>query len=256
MHLRHHPSPQALPVAWREILEADASIWWQLGTDDRTRLEELTMRFAATKQFEPAGGLELDDRVIVVIAAHAAVPALRLGLEAYRDVHSVIVYPSTVVRSGVQAVSRAGGICHSGATPLLGETLQHGPVLVVWDAAVHAAHHPEQGRNVVYHEFAHKLDMLGGSADGVPPQPDLAAARRWEEMIDEQLERIRNGPVADPVLGSYAEVSGAELFAVATEAFFTIPHPLRDRHEVLYDALAGFYRQDPAGWERRPVHSG
>ena len=42
-------------------------------------------------------------------------------------------------------------------------------MLIAWDQAQAAARHPERGHNVVFHEFAHKLDMLDGVIDGAPP---------------------------------------------------------------------------------------
>ena len=46
--------------------------------------------------------------------------------------------------------------------------------------------------------------------------------------------------------GRYAGTNPGEFFAVATEAFFTMPLPMRDAKPALYDVLAGYYRQDPA----------
>ena len=56
--------------------------------------------------------------------------------------------------------------------PLIGQAFAQGPVIFVWDAVLHGARHTEQGYNVVYHKFAHKLDLLDGTADGTPPLND------------------------------------------------------------------------------------
>jgi Mlc titration factor MtfA (ptsG expression regulator) len=58
--------------------------------------------------------------------------------------------------------------------PILGQAFRQGPVIIVWDAVLRGGHHPELGYNVVYHDFAHKLDMLDGTADGTPPLRDRA----------------------------------------------------------------------------------
>ena len=44
-----------------------------------------------------------------------------------------------------------------------------GPVMLVWPSARREAADPRLGRDVVLHEFAHKLDMLDGTIDGTPP---------------------------------------------------------------------------------------
>ena len=48
------------------------------------------------------------------------------------------------------------------------------------------------------------------------------------------------------VLRSYGGTNPGEFFAVATEAFFTLPLPLEAEKPALYDVLRSYYRQDPA----------
>jgi hypothetical protein len=48
------------------------------------------------------------------------------------------------------------------------------------------------------------------------------------------------------VLRPYAGTNPSEFFAVATEAFFEQPVPLRAEKPDLYGVLQRFYRQDPA----------
>ena len=97
----------------------------------------------------------------------------------------------------------------------------------------------------MYHEFAHRLDMLDGITDGTPPLGSDDAARRWAEVCTPAYERVVAGESA---LRSYAATNPAEFFAVATEVFFTRPDVLIEHERDLYDALRAFYRQDP---ERR-----
>jgi Mlc titration factor MtfA (ptsG expression regulator) len=52
-------------------------------------------------------------------------------------------------------------------------------VIRVWDAVRRAGRHTESGHSVVYHVFAHELDMLDGRADGTPPLHGRAEYRRW-----------------------------------------------------------------------------
>ena len=56
------------------------------------------------------------------------------------------------------------GVLHEWDDELAGEAMPGGPVVLSWDAAAH-----DPAINVVIHEFAHKLDMLSGAADGMPP---------------------------------------------------------------------------------------
>ena len=64
-------------------------------------------------------------------------------------------------------------------TAVLGLAHHGGAVVLAWDNALRGARDPRDGRNVVIHELAHKIDFLDGSADGTPPLPSGSARREW-----------------------------------------------------------------------------
>ncbi len=97
----------------------------------------------------------------------ASLLVLGLDYDYYHRVTSIIVAPSTVTLEGARPVGQ--GVYTNSPEAIIGQARYDGPVLIAWDAALGNARHPERGHNVVYHEFAHKLDMLGGSVDGTPP---------------------------------------------------------------------------------------
>ena len=51
----------------------------------------------------------------------------------------------------------------------LGEAWYRGPVILSWAEVIDDCRHLGHGRNVVWHEFAHQLDMLDRAIDGTPP---------------------------------------------------------------------------------------
>src|ERR687897_432020 len=143
-------------------------------------------------------------------------------------------------------ITAARGVVTDAPQPILGQAhARRGPVVIAWDAARADARHPHRGRNVVFHEFAHKLDMLDDLIDGTPPLPDPAARDRWIEVCTAEYELLRAGEGGD-LLSDYAAVNPGEFFAVATEAFFGLPREMRDQKPALYGVLREFYRQDPA----------
>ncbi len=240
---------------WRAVVDQRVPHLRVLDADERKRLEDRALRLVADKRWEPANGFELTDDIVVTIAVQAALIALELADDAYRNVGSILVHPTTVVLRGARSV--AAGLSTDQPMEILGQANFDGPVLIVWDAVLAAARHPERGHNVVFHEFAHKLDMLGGNADGTPPMASQAELDRWVEVCTEVYGRISTGD-DDGVLRAYAGVNPAEFFAVATEVFFDVPLALREREAALYEVLRGFYRQDPAArLERvgRPQHT-
>jgi MtfA peptidase len=165
-----------------------------------------------------------------------------LELDEYPHLTSVIVHPSTVRLHGEHVVGQ--GLRSSAPRILSGQAVHRGPVVLSWNAARRGARYPEAGHNVVYHEFAHQLDMLDGVTDGTPPIPDEAVRQRWVEVCTAAYDSVR--AEGSPVLRSYAGTNPAEFFAVATEVFFNRPLELREHESALYTELMSFYRQDPA----------
>ena len=141
----------------------------------------------------------------------------------------------------------AAGVVHEG-TVNLGEAWQRGPVVLAWDAARGGALDPRDGHNLVLHEFAHKLDMLDGLADGTPPLGDRARFTAWVATMTREFEQLRAASADGraTVLDAYGATNPAEFFAVATECFFEKSRTLRDRHPALYEVLSDYYHQDPA----------
>jgi len=174
-HNRAELRERPFPAEWEAFLQTNLPHYSELDAGERTELHGSIQVFLEEKDWEGCGGLELSDEIRVTIAAGACLLQLGLPHDYYRNVQSILVYPSTVVtpepQTGVfEQISGPVDVFE----PILGQAFAGGPVILVWDAVLHGARHPGQGHNVVYHEFAHKLDMLDGAADGTPPLADRA----------------------------------------------------------------------------------
>lgn len=248
MRLFRRPPAVVLPDNWAEIAAAHVGFWPLLDGTERERLGELMAGIVEDKRWEAAAGFELTDEIRVVIAAGAALLVLGLDLHWYRQVTTIIVHPSTL-HFREPRPGPAGTLGEP--VPLVGQARgERGPVLVAWNTARANARFPQRGEDVVLHEFAHKLDELGGLTDGIPPIADPAARSRFVSACTRGYESVRLG-LGGGLLRSYAAESQAEFFAVATEAFFTRPAELAAAHPELYGVLAEFYRQDPVSRVRR-----
>lgn len=237
------------PPEWEVLLRSNVAHYCVLNDAERAELRALMQVFLEEKDWEGCGGLELTDEIRITIAAQACLLLLGLPHDYYRNVESILVYPTTVVipehQPGVfERVDRP----LEANVPILGQAFPQGPVLLVWDAVKRGARHPEQGHNVVYHEFAHKLDMLDGSADGTPPLIDRDQLAEWVEVCSREFLRLRG--LAEQgqktFLDAYGAKNEAEFFAVATEEFFDRPLALQKHSSELYDVLNAYYHQDPA----------
>jgi Mlc titration factor MtfA (ptsG expression regulator) len=209
------------------------------------RLRELALLFLHEKRIEPAVGFSLDEQMRVRLAALACVPILKLGLDCYDGFAAVIVYPDEFVVRDREYVDEAG-VVHTGDDVLSGEAWEQGPVILSWPDIQASAQ--GEGYNVVAHEFAHKLDMLDGEADGIPPLHAGMRVPEWRAAFDaaheDLLERMDRGE--EPWLDPYAAQDPAELFAVCAELFFDVPRELLAHYPDVYSQLCAYFRQDPA----------
>jgi Mlc titration factor MtfA (ptsG expression regulator) len=242
---RRRTLAQPFPEEWRAILERRCALWRTLDADDRTRLEDRTKVFLANTRFEAANGFAITDEIRVLVAAQACMLALGFDPDddPFERVRTIIVHPRTMTFHGIRHTDTPGVVA-TGPAHLDGEAHHRGPVLLSWSAVRMEALHPGRGRNVVFHEFAHQLDMLDGTVDGTPPLGDDADRVRWVEICTREFNSVRDDD--EHLLREYAGADPGEFFAVATEVFFTRPNALREQHVELYEILAGFYRQDPA----------
>ncbi len=238
------------PALWEDIIRRNVAHYCMLENGDRSHLRALIQVFIAEKNWVGAGGLELTDEIQVTISAQACLLLLGLSHNYYQNVESIIVYPSTVVPP-----RRKPGFFENAATPvefeqpIIGQAFMRGPVIIVWDAALSGGRHPESGRNVVYHEFAHKMDMLDGAADGTPPLRDRAECRDWIETCSREYLRLKHESLKGKksFLNAYGATNEAEFFAVATEQFFDQPWLMVKHAPDLYRVLKEYYCQDPYG---------
>ncbi|WP_153111563.1 zinc-dependent peptidase [Propionivibrio limicola] len=236
------PLPDRL---WHETLAA-LPFLDRLSDEEKMRLRQLTEKFLAEKEFSGAGGLQITDAMCVSIAAQGCLLVLNLGLSYYRDWVGIIVYPDEFVVP--RSVEDDFGVVHEYDDVASGEAWSGGPLLISW----HDVQLAGEGYNVVIHEFAHKIDMRNGEADGFPPLPANDLSRKeWGTTFSEAYEDFcRRVDVAERrgdelVLDHYAAEDPAEFFAVMTETFFDMPELLRREYPDIYGLLSRFYRQSP-----------
>jgi len=208
---------------------------------DSRKLKDLVLVFLAEKEFSGAHGIDVTDGMRVAIAAQACLLVLEMGLDWYAGWTGIVVYPGDFRVRRTEMDEH--GVVHEWQDDLAGEAMPGGPVVISWDAAAHDPH-----INVVIHEFAHKLDMINGEADGLPPLHAGMDRKAWVAAFDEAYEGLRDAVDRgkDTWLDPYAAEHPSEFFAVVSEAFFEWPAETRRRYPLVYEQLKLFYRQDPA----------
>lgn len=268
------------PLAERDraALMEDCAFLSRLDEGARERVIAMARVFAREKSFEGARGFNATQRMKMSIAAQACWMLAGAGVDAARDeiypnVRTIILYPGAYWSTQPQI--GPGGVVYEGRANL-GEAhhgpgfASSGPVLLSWPDAFEGGKRsasviepgvdPEgnglrfairelrsNARNLVLHEFAHKLDMLDGVVDGTPPMPDGCAATCWRDVMTASLSQLRADSARGrpTILDAYGAQNPGEFFAVACETFFMQPRVLRAGHPDLYEVLACAFRQRP-----------
>ncbi|HEX2529858.1 MAG TPA: M90 family metallopeptidase, partial [Burkholderiaceae bacterium] len=231
----------------------------RLTPDELARLKALCETFLQRKSIIGAAGLEVSNEIAVLIAMQASLLVLNLTLDLYDDMPGVIVYPSEFIVP--HSEMDEAGVVHEWREPLAGEAITAGGAVVLSWEDIERADTFGIGYNVVIHEFAHKIDMERGAANGCPPfLPAFHRsidARHWQRAFSAAYQDFTRKADAwdrcaprdanwcgDLPLDPYAADNPGEFFAVASEAFFLTPKPLAAAYPQIYRLLADYYRQE------------
>ena len=241
----------AFPATWRKILQRRVPLVRRLPAHLQMQLKKNMQVFIAEKSFLGCAGLRITEEMRVVIAAQACLLILNRATDYFANVRQVLVYP------GAFFVNRTSmdyaGVQRENRHALAGESWSQGQVILSWQDTMEGAAVPDDGRNVVIHEFAHQLDQENGAARGAPP-PTLGDtqydARRWSQVFQAAYAQLQsevdNG--VQGLINHYGAQDPAEFFAVVSEVFFEQPYELAVQYPAVYSELRGYYKVDPATW--------
>jgi MtfA peptidase len=256
-HRRLHRRP--FPSAWRKLLCQRFPLYNHLPPPLQQRLQGLVQVVVADVPFVGCQGLKVTEEMRVLVAAQACVLVLQRpgGGTPYPDLRQVLLYPGPFV---VQAEHHhPGGVVSQGREVRLGESWQHGQVVLSWPDALTGAKAgvwagmalDPSAHNVVWHEFAHQLDQETGPANGAPALRPGQSQRTWAAVFQREYEDLRwLADAGQPTLiDPYGASAPEEFFAVVTEAFFLNPAALLNQHPALYEQLQHFFNLSPHAWQ-------
>lgn len=245
--LRAYLTPPPLADAlWRDALDG-CPLAQRLDHARQDELRQLVGVFLARKRFHALAEAELSDRWRVLIAMQACLPALRQGPRALQGWRDILVYPGEFKVRRSHHDDRSGVVTESDDV-LIGEAWERGPlVLSLADVQLDLAQ-PWDGYNVVVHEIAHKLDMLDGPPDGVPPLPPQIPRRQWIVAFQRAFDHLSNDVARgrSTLIDPYAAEGADEFFAVVSELHWSQPGVLRRADAAVADLLDAYYGPSPA----------
>lgn len=239
-------APPAISDARWQAAVDDVALCGRLPPALLPRLRELTDGFLHRKHIHGTRGLALDDEDRLRIALLCCLPVVALGGAWLRGWSEVIVYPGQF-RVRRESFDEDSGVVTEGDDWLAGESWQQGPLILSLEDIRADLEQPFEGFNLVAHEIAHKLDMLDGYCDGVPPLPDRARHDRWVAVFQREYETFCRAVESgrDTALDPYAAEAPDEFFAVASETYFSAPDLLQESHPAVHAELRAFYGVEP-----------
>jgi Mlc titration factor MtfA (ptsG expression regulator) len=256
-----------LPQGWMASLEKSVPLTRRLSAAERTTLLLGARELIETVHWEGCGGFTLTPDMQLVIAAQACLLTLAIPGEPFPGLREVLVYPAAFVPRHVCDPRKwLASSEPQRAVPLQGEAWGRQVIVLGWEPIRAGVADPQDGHNVVLHEFAHELDAeyqltppalaaavlprvrWGGVVGPVEWWPRVPDAAAWRRVLEESYERLcaQVDAGTPSVMDHYGATKPAEFFAVATEVFFERPRELKEEDPDLYGQLQGFYRQDPA----------
>jgi len=237
---------RAFPESWQRILDSSVPYYNQLPDDLKQTLRNHLVIFMDEKLFEGCNGLEMTEEKKVIISAYACILLLGEPAGYYPDLQSILVYPDDYLAPVRE--EGEGGIVSEGTQARKGESWDLGSIVLSWDDIRENIENQSSGQNLIFHEFAHQLDEYYGLTAGIGEYGEIYRDDEWTHILAAAYRTLqrKSRRRAQCVLDPYGATDPAELFSVATEAFFLKPHQLKREFSELYDVLKSFYNLNPS----------
>lgn len=236
------------PKSWQRILENEVPYYQKLPPHYRDILKQRMMIFLNEKLFEVCGGLQITERVKVIISAYACVLLLEEESDYYPDLQSILVYPDDYV-APLNEEDEAGVIT-TGSEARKGESWTMGSIILSWNDLEENIYNDKDNQNLIFHEFSHQLDQHYGLTAGITAKGKVTQRNEWNNIIASSLKDLRRKVKRKEasILDEYGATEPAEFFSVATEAFFEDSKRFSIEYTQLYKLLERFYRVSPERW--------
>ena len=239
---------QPFKKSWRKILQTRMPYFRLMPADLQLQLKQHIQVFLAEKQFVGCNGVKITDDIRVTVAAQACLLLLNRKTDYYPKLKTILIYPSAFIKE--QLTTQAGGVQFAQKSVLAGESWDFGKVVLSWQDTIEGAMIPDDGRNVVIHEFAHQLDQENGRANGAPILAKGQNYNDWSAAFLAQFNQLQRQAAYGELslFDHYGATNPAEFFAVASEVFFEKAKAFQQQFPELYQQLRQYYQVDPIHW--------
>jgi Mlc titration factor MtfA (ptsG expression regulator) len=224
-----------LSESQRKILSDHVDFYTSLDTDGQQYFEQRIQYFLHTKAITPVN-CEIDERLILFIAASAIMPVFSFPDFFYRNINEVLVYPDSFDEeynlSTPDKRRRIAGMVGNGAMNRM-MILSKRDLLRAFDDKYDAD-------NLAIHEFVHLIDMADGTTDGIPAVlMEKQFVMPWVSEINREIKRIKT---RSSDIDRYSLTNNAEFLAVVSEYFFDTPDQFQRKHPELFRLMSKIFK--------------
>lgn len=239
---------RTLTKSQKKLLLKVMPIYRNMTNDDRSKLEQHILWFLDNISFLGRDGLKVNAGMRLVVAANACLLVLNKTWPIYKNVKQVLLYPSAYYAQ--ENKKDGAGLVSFHETVRQGESWPGGTLVLSWHDVLEGNRLPEDGHNLVFHEFAHQLDQQTGFTSGTPQLKTQSLYKQWGQVFNRAFNQLKtNLAYGMPnVIHRYGATNEAEFFAVLTETFIEKPAQLQNQDPELYQLLLAYYEFDPRQW--------
>lgn len=212
----------------RRILNEEVRFYQDLPADRKQEFQNRLMKFLSTVKITGVG-TEAEELDLVLVAASAIIPIFGFPHWDYPKLKEVLLYPGAFDEQFRLEGNNRYTLGQVGTGP-------YRNVMILSKEALRGSFANKTGKsNVGIHEFAHLVDSMDGSFDGLPETlMQQKYVMPWLKLMREEMQKIENDQSdIDP----YALTNEAEFYAVCAEYFFSRPDLLKEKHPELYRLL-------------------
>ena len=222
-----------LPENYRELLTDYVKFYRQLDDEGKEKFEKRVDHFLSAVKITGVNAIAEDiDKLL--IGAGAIIPVYGIPDWQYINLHEVLLYPGAFNQDFDQGGSdrNIAGMVGTGA-------LQNVMIITKWQLR-QGFINSNDTHNTAIHEFAHLIDKMDGTMDGVPEIIlERKYVQQWKQLMEATITQMK-------IYGSDIDMYGAtntiEFFAVISEYFFEQPDLLKANHPALHEMLARIFK--------------
>lgn len=232
----------------RKLLLQVMPIYRNMTDSERQTLEKQIMWFLAHKEVIGCDGLTVTPDMALVIAANACLLVLNKPWPLYPNVKQILLYPSAYYANETNKDS--AGLVSYHEVVRQGESWPGGTLVLSWHDVLEGNRLPQDGHNLVFHEFAHQLDQQTGATTGTPALKNKSMYQRWKQEFSRAFNLLKTQLAygMPNFIHRYGATNEAEFFAVLTETFIEQPHQLKAYDASIYHLMSEYYEFDPMKW--------